>query len=194
MYRRRQRKKLGPAAVIDVRMFTVGPVQENCYVVRAAGLRPAVIVDPGDEAERILESAAGAPDQDGRSDPAHPHPLRPRRRRRAGRPRHRGPGLLPGARDAGPRRHHRLRAVARLRAVRELRRRSDGRRRGDARARRADVRGDRSPPATAPATSTYALREARRDLLRRRPLPGLGRSRRPARRRLADAAGVDRDR
>ena len=43
--------------MIDVRMFTVGPVQENCYIVRATGRRPsAVIVDPGDEAERLLEA------------------------------------------------------------------------------------------------------------------------------------------
>lgn len=37
-------------------MFTVGPVQENCYIVRAPGADRAVIVDPGDEAERILEA------------------------------------------------------------------------------------------------------------------------------------------
>ena len=39
----------------DVRAFTVGPVQENSYIVRAdpASTR-AVIVDPGDEAERLL--------------------------------------------------------------------------------------------------------------------------------------------
>jgi len=40
--------------MIDVRMFTVGPVQENCYIARTAGADRAVIVDPGDEAERIL--------------------------------------------------------------------------------------------------------------------------------------------
>jgi glyoxylase-like metal-dependent hydrolase (beta-lactamase superfamily II) len=42
--------------VIDVRMFTVGPVQENCFVVRQQGAERAVIVDPGDEAERILQA------------------------------------------------------------------------------------------------------------------------------------------
>ncbi len=42
--------------MIDARMFTVGPVQENCYVVRPAGGSRAVIVDPGDEADRILEA------------------------------------------------------------------------------------------------------------------------------------------
>lgn len=40
--------------MIDVRMFTVGPVQENCFVVRQKGSSHAVIVDPGEEAERLL--------------------------------------------------------------------------------------------------------------------------------------------
>ncbi len=39
--------------MIDARMFTVGPVQENCYIVRGPDPGRAVIVDPGDEAERI---------------------------------------------------------------------------------------------------------------------------------------------
>ena len=45
-------------SALDVRSFTVGPVQENCYIVSdpqvepdADGRRPAVIVDPGDEPE-----------------------------------------------------------------------------------------------------------------------------------------------
>jgi glyoxylase-like metal-dependent hydrolase (beta-lactamase superfamily II) len=40
--------------MIDVRMFTVGQVQENCYVLRAKGSDRGLIVDPGDEADRIL--------------------------------------------------------------------------------------------------------------------------------------------
>jgi len=41
----------------DVRSFTVGPVQENCYIVRAhAAAGPALIVDPGDEPERLLQA------------------------------------------------------------------------------------------------------------------------------------------
>jgi hydroxyacylglutathione hydrolase len=49
----------GPARAPDVRSFTVGPVQENCYIVRAtADSRRAVIVDPGDEAERLLDAIA----------------------------------------------------------------------------------------------------------------------------------------
>ena len=39
---------------LDVRMLTVGQVQENCFVFRAQDSRKALIVDPGDEAERIL--------------------------------------------------------------------------------------------------------------------------------------------
>jgi glyoxylase-like metal-dependent hydrolase (beta-lactamase superfamily II) len=42
--------------MIDARMFTVGPVQENCYVVRVPDASTAVVVDPGDEADRILEA------------------------------------------------------------------------------------------------------------------------------------------
>lgn len=39
---------------MDVRMFTVGPVQENTFIVRPDGGDRAVIVDPGDEAPRLL--------------------------------------------------------------------------------------------------------------------------------------------
>ncbi len=39
----------------DVRAFTVGPVQENCYIVRAGSdSTSALIVDPGDEPQRLL--------------------------------------------------------------------------------------------------------------------------------------------
>jgi len=43
--------------MIDVRMFTVGPVQENCFIVREQHSDRAVMVDPGDEAERLLTAA-----------------------------------------------------------------------------------------------------------------------------------------
>jgi hydroxyacylglutathione hydrolase len=39
---------------MDVRMFTVGPVQENCFIVRRDGTDRALVIDPGDEAERLL--------------------------------------------------------------------------------------------------------------------------------------------
>ena len=37
-------------------MFTVGLVQENCYILRREGSDRAVIVDPGDEAPRLLSA------------------------------------------------------------------------------------------------------------------------------------------
>jgi hydroxyacylglutathione hydrolase len=40
--------------MIDVRMFTVGPVQENCFIVRRKDATNALIVDPGDEADKLL--------------------------------------------------------------------------------------------------------------------------------------------
>jgi glyoxylase-like metal-dependent hydrolase (beta-lactamase superfamily II) len=39
---------------MEVRMFTVGPVQENCYLFRRDGSDRALIVDPGDEADLLL--------------------------------------------------------------------------------------------------------------------------------------------
>jgi hydroxyacylglutathione hydrolase len=44
---------------MDVRSFTVGPVQENCFVARRDGAREAIVVDPGDEPERILAAVDG---------------------------------------------------------------------------------------------------------------------------------------
>jgi glyoxylase-like metal-dependent hydrolase (beta-lactamase superfamily II) len=37
-------------------MFTVGPVQENCFVLRAKGSDTAIVVDPGEEADRLLQA------------------------------------------------------------------------------------------------------------------------------------------
>jgi glyoxylase-like metal-dependent hydrolase (beta-lactamase superfamily II) len=39
---------------MDVRMFTVGQVQENCFLIRPDGGDRAVIVDPGEEAPKLL--------------------------------------------------------------------------------------------------------------------------------------------
>ena len=44
---------------MDVRQFTVGPVAENCYLFRAPGSDRALIVDPGDEPDRILAAVDG---------------------------------------------------------------------------------------------------------------------------------------
>jgi len=43
---------------IDVEMLTVGAIAENCFLVRAEGSEKLVVVDPGDEAERILAKVA----------------------------------------------------------------------------------------------------------------------------------------
>jgi glyoxylase-like metal-dependent hydrolase (beta-lactamase superfamily II) len=43
---------------IEVEMLTVGAIAENCFLVRAEGSQKLVVVDPGDEAERILAKAA----------------------------------------------------------------------------------------------------------------------------------------
>jgi hydroxyacylglutathione hydrolase len=40
---------------MDIQMFTVGPVAENCFLVRREDSDRALIVDPGEEAERILK-------------------------------------------------------------------------------------------------------------------------------------------
>jgi glyoxylase-like metal-dependent hydrolase (beta-lactamase superfamily II) len=39
---------------LDVQMVTVGPIAENCFVLRREGSGSGLIVDPGDEADRIL--------------------------------------------------------------------------------------------------------------------------------------------
>ena len=41
---------------MDVRMFTVGPVAENSYLFRRDGSDSALIVDPGDEAPKLLSA------------------------------------------------------------------------------------------------------------------------------------------
>lgn len=40
---------------MEVRMFTVGPVAENCFIIRRPNESKALIIDPGDEPERILQ-------------------------------------------------------------------------------------------------------------------------------------------
>jgi hydroxyacylglutathione hydrolase len=39
---------------VDVRMFTVGPVAENTYIVRPDGSDRALIIDPGDEPDKLI--------------------------------------------------------------------------------------------------------------------------------------------
>ncbi len=42
--------------MIDVRMLTVGPVQENAFIARLRGAEEAVMIDPGEESERLLKA------------------------------------------------------------------------------------------------------------------------------------------
>jgi glyoxylase-like metal-dependent hydrolase (beta-lactamase superfamily II) len=44
---------------LEVEMLTVGPVAENCFLVRREGSDRVLIVDPGEEAERILAALEG---------------------------------------------------------------------------------------------------------------------------------------
>lgn len=37
-------------------MFTVGPVQENCFIVRRKGADSGLVIDPGEEAQRLIEA------------------------------------------------------------------------------------------------------------------------------------------
>ncbi len=39
---------------MEVKSFTVGPIQENCFIFRAEGSARGLIVDPGEEADRLL--------------------------------------------------------------------------------------------------------------------------------------------
>jgi hydroxyacylglutathione hydrolase len=41
---------------MDVRSFTVGPVAENCHIARRDGAHRAIVVDPGDDADRLLHA------------------------------------------------------------------------------------------------------------------------------------------
>jgi hydroxyacylglutathione hydrolase len=43
---------------LDVEMLTVGSIAENCFLFRRAGSDRVLVVDPGEEAERILAAAA----------------------------------------------------------------------------------------------------------------------------------------
>lgn len=49
---------MSQVAPLDVRCFSVGPIQENCYFVRAdAEATSALLIDPGDEPQRLLDAA-----------------------------------------------------------------------------------------------------------------------------------------
>ena len=158
--------------------------------MRREGSDRALLVDPGDEAPR-LQTAIARAGRRARGDPAHPHALRPHRRRRADRARHRRAGLLPGARDARPRRHHGYVLPAGFGPFESWDAEQPSTA-ASACSSRASTSTSSSRPATAPATSPS--RSTAGAVLRRRAVPGLDRPHRPARRRPRDAAGLDRRR
>jgi hydroxyacylglutathione hydrolase len=43
---------------LEVEMLTVGPIAENCFLLRRQGSDRVLVVDPGEEAERIAAAAA----------------------------------------------------------------------------------------------------------------------------------------
>lgn len=43
---------------VRLRRVVVGPLATNCWIVRAAGARRALVVDPGDEPDRVLAACA----------------------------------------------------------------------------------------------------------------------------------------
>lgn len=42
---------------LDVEMLTVGAIEENCFLLRRSGSERVLVVDPGEEEERILAAA-----------------------------------------------------------------------------------------------------------------------------------------
>ena len=117
------------ALAVDVRMFTVGPFQENCYLVRRDGRRPRAARRPGRRGR--------APARRDRASSASTleaillthTPLRPRRRRRAVARATGAPVYCPELELTILARHHDRFVPAGLRAVRVLGGRADRRRR-----------------------------------------------------------------
>ena len=48
-----------PELPLELRLLVVGPWQENCYLLVDPATSAALLIDPGDDAERILEWLAG---------------------------------------------------------------------------------------------------------------------------------------
>src|SRR5262249_52863134 len=49
-----------PLVALAVEMLTVGPLAENCFLVRRKGADRLLVIDPGEEAERILAAVEAA--------------------------------------------------------------------------------------------------------------------------------------
>ncbi len=46
---------------LEIRTLTVGPLEENCYLVLVPATRRLYVIDPGDEAERLIAEANAMP-------------------------------------------------------------------------------------------------------------------------------------
>ena len=189
VYRRNQerRKKQQPGRM-TARCFTVGPLQENCWIVarRRAGdrRRPR---RRGAAADR----RARRPRARDRGDPPHPHALRPRRR---GRARSRA---TPARRSTARRSRCRCWPTSTATSFPGY---------GPFESYDADHTLDGGEqlqlagldidviftPGPQPRPRQLQHRRARAAAVRRRALPGLGRPHRPARRRPRHAAELDR--
>jgi hydroxyacylglutathione hydrolase len=44
---------------METRCFTVGPLQENCWIVRHEDSDRALVIDPGEEADRLIKAVDG---------------------------------------------------------------------------------------------------------------------------------------
>ena len=174
---------------MDVRMFTVGQIAENCFLFRQDGSDRALIVDPGDEAERIL-SAAGelGVDLEGIL-LTHTHFD------------HIG-AVAPIAKATGAPVWCPQIETAVLADINSFvpwpgfgpfeSYDADHTVSGGEKLELAGMEIDVIfTPGHSPGHVTYSVPEGDGDLLRRRPLPGLGRAHRSARRRLGDPARVD---
>ena len=45
--------------MLEINKLTVGPLQENCYLLTDSDTHRAVLIDPGDEAERLIAALEG---------------------------------------------------------------------------------------------------------------------------------------
>ena len=185
-----QAKAKAGAALMDVRMLTVGPFAENSFIVRPEDGDRAVIVDPGDEAERLLARDRG--DSASRLDAillTHTHidhigAVAPVARATGAQvycPRIEAPVLTNGEIFA----RWGMGTFEPYEADELL----DGGERLELAGLDIEVL---FTPGHSPGHVTYAIEERRRAVQRRRAVPGLGRPRRPAGRRRAHAAALDR--
>jgi hydroxyacylglutathione hydrolase len=44
---------------VIIRQMALGPIQANCFILGCEETRQAVVIDPGDDADRILTACPG---------------------------------------------------------------------------------------------------------------------------------------